>query len=155
MEMNANRLERLADLLIKDANNPTGVKFNLRAWAKADGATVHESFKLDETTIKVDCGTQACAFGLAAISGEFAKDGLGWRILDQGLNGGMLQPTYQGEVEYQAAEDFFGLHSGEAAFLFDPWEYPDDKKTGAEAELEVVRRIKYLLNGNPYSSYGS
>jgi hypothetical protein len=157
--MNIDRMTRLGNLLERDAVNPKGVSFNLRSWASNPKKPVRQAFPLTgKPEIKVDCGTQACAFGLAAISGEFAADGLGYRIVpgDAWLINeyGMLQPTYEDLVEYDAAKAFFGLTSNEAMFLFDPWEYPAGLKTGALAELEVVKRINYLIGGGHPGSYG-
>lgn len=154
--MNANRLNRLADLLIKDAANPQGVKFNMNKWAGDDVRDTRESYPIEgDVQIKVDCGTQACAFGLAAISGEFKSDGLGFKIEEAGWYGGfgMLVPTYGDLIEYNAAMAFFGLTNAQASFLFGPENYPYLKQTGAKAELEVVNRIKFLLNGNDPGSY--
>ena len=65
--MNKRRLLKLADLLEADAENKTGVQFDLKGWGHS-----HD----DDTPVAVSCGTTACAMGLAVLSGAFADAGL-------------------------------------------------------------------------------
>jgi hypothetical protein len=65
------RLLKLRDLLLKDARRKNGIKFDMFDWGTS---------KTPEP--KMDCGTQACALGLAAISGEFKRQGLDFRVFN-------------------------------------------------------------------------
>lgn len=146
--MNIDRLNKLATLLEKDAANPQGVKFDLGTWSKPVGSpTDSGAYDGTVTKVPVDCGTYACALGLAAISGVFKGEGLDFKITAIGA----LTPTFDGNSNYGAGEAFFDLDSDENAFLFDPAEYATIR--GADAELEVVRRIKYLIAGGDYREY--
>ncbi len=81
--MRTDLLLRFADLLEADANNPEGVKFDLGAWAQ-DSRLDLNKMSPDEVeqllypttieTVPVNCGTAACALGLAAISGAFKDE---------------------------------------------------------------------------------
>lgn len=154
--MNKDRGERLVVLLLADAAKPDGAQFDMSVWSKATGTAYRESYPINMTApIKVDCGTQACALGLAAISGEFAKDGLSWEIYKywDGQTEGMLVPTFNGDREYNAGKEFFELTDVETAFLFDPATYPYNLTKGAKAETEVVNRIRWLLDGKSTAEY--
>jgi len=71
--MNKRRLLKLADLLEADAKNKKGVKFDLGTWGNLNEGTPEEEV--------ISCGTTACAAGLAAMSGAFKKEGLGYRLV--------------------------------------------------------------------------
>lgn len=153
--MNDERLLKLADLLEADAANPTGVKFDLEFWGTHSAHSgiavkdweVRQTLKdqgkalKDGQPIPVDCNTAACAVGLACISGAFAADGLTYRIT---INGDLL-PVFGHAEDWSAAADFFGLTDAQSHRLFSPCAY--SKKTGAEAELEVAKRIRGLVDG--------
>jgi hypothetical protein len=148
--MRKDLLLKLADLLEQDANNPTGISFNLRSWGRPeslDDSTFDDKVKTQ--TVPVSCGTSACAFGLAAISGIFKDEGLSYRMylgLDQNL-----VPTFKNHgvtlEGFEAATAFFELpeESIITYILFDPIYYPTNKRTGKDAELEVARRIRKLV----------
>lgn len=167
--MNVERLTRMRDLLRADAANPTGVKFDLGTWAEPatwgdsrgnwsmppDTYPVNgDHYSEPETVkVKVDCGTKACAFGLAAISGEFAKEGLTYRFLKSGvfpLSGSMI-PSIKGAFGHwqsgmSAAAVLFDVTVEDACYFFDPQCY-DDTPQEAEGELQVAQRIDDFLNG--------
>lgn len=63
--MNNENLLRLVKLLERDANDAAGVQFDMNIWGK-----------IKDQANPISCGTQACAMGLAALSGEFAEEGL-------------------------------------------------------------------------------
>jgi hypothetical protein len=144
--MNTERLLKLADLLEADANNEKGVSFDLTAWARKRVGSTGEfsncSFDIGEV-VPVDCSTAACAWGLAAISGKFAADGVGYRVSIIGV----LTPTFDGKTDYEAAETFFEIGYRQTAFLFDPEYYPETKLKGRDGELFVAQRIRDLAAG--------
>jgi hypothetical protein len=124
MTMNKKRLLKLADLLEADAKNKKGVRFDLTAWAQkqdADEPTYFNAYAFSPgEKISVNCGTAACAWGLAAISGVFKRQGVEYKI----YNSGFLVPTFDGKDEIDAATAFFDINTDQAWFLFDPGEYP-------------------------------
>lgn len=155
------RLLRLADLLEADAANPTGIKFNIGTWAAKDGYdadafsmdNVEFQFDLGQKTIPVDCNTVACAVGLAAISGVFAAEGLGWELRDQGeAHKGVLVPTFEGKNNFDAVQDFFDIDYRSVYHLFTSEGYEDrpdveDGKLplGAAGELIVAKQIREFV----------
>jgi hypothetical protein len=144
--MNKRRLLKLADLLEADAENEKGVRFDLSAWARKDDGEGYFSmygFSAKEV-VPVNCNTAACAWGLAAISGAFKRQGVGYHIYP---SSGVLVPTYKDKTEIHAAEDFFKISEEEAWFLFDPDEYPERKRTGAAGERFVAKRIRDFVAG--------
>lgn len=148
--MNKDRLTRMVDLLKRDAANPKGVKFDLGMWAAPAqrGATrwggVSDSEPL---TVAASCGTKACAFGLAAISGEFAKDGLTYTFGPVHADGtATLLPTFEGEECFDAAATFFDIKYHDASYLFDPECY-DETPQKTEGELFVAQRISDFIDG--------
>lgn len=140
--MKKQRLLKLADLLTTDARRKKGIKFDL--------FTVAQSGSAEDGTMKVDCGTQACAIGLAAISGEFKRAGLSYKIsqhrIDQRFN---IITLIRGEEKHwpDAAKDLFGLNKTEIEFLFTPCAYPDEMHRGAKAERFVAKRIRDFVAG--------
>lgn len=130
--MHVERLKRLSALLRRDAADPNGVKFDLEHWASPYGAAGH--WTDPEGQPKVDCGTTACALGLAAISGEFKEDGLTWTIEYA------LEPAYEGVRGFAAGAALFDIEVYQAHYLFDPAQYYDVPR-GAQGELLVAARI--------------
>lgn len=145
--MRKDLLERLATLLETDATNPTGIKFDMRIWAKKSGEDTVRNYYHDDV-VQANCGTTGCAFGLAAISGAFKDDGLTYDII-----GGRLTPTFDGRIEYDAAAALFELERHDAEKLFDPFFYEATQRVGAEAELEVARRIRELVTDGRITGY--
>lgn len=139
--MNKRRLLKLADLLEADAKNRKGIKFSLY--------TVGEAAPSVDEVVKVDCGTQACAMGLAAISGTFKRAGLGYALVNTD-NITLVITTINGRVrDYDdAAVKVFDLTHDQAHFLFTPGFYPFGMDmTGAKAERFVAKRIRDLVAG--------
>jgi hypothetical protein len=139
-------LLKLADLLEADANNPHGVRFNLGTWITTSKGSAPE----------MSCGTQACAMGLAAISGIFKDEGLTYRR----FAGSQLIPvlTKNGDFfeGFVAATNLFefpdnGPWPSYSSLLFDPEYYPTEGKAGREAELKVADRIRKLVNDGKLS----
>lgn len=138
--MNKHRLLKLADLLEADAKNRKGIKFDLNVVGMA-------TYDDDNKTAKLDCGTSACAMGLAAISGAFKSAGLSYKITDGWFNN--INCTINGRARMydSAAKKIFGITSREADFLFTPSEYGDCPITGAAGERYVAKRIRDFVAG--------
>jgi hypothetical protein len=131
--MQKKRLLKLADLLEADAKNKTGVQFDLKGWGAGSG---------DEPS--VDCGTKACAIGLACISGEFKKSGLSYRMMRGGGRWTIL-PAFDDTYGFAAVQKFFGLTSGQAENIFHALAYDTTSQTGAKGERAVAKRIRELV----------
>lgn len=148
------RLVRLAALLERDADNETGVKFDLSTWGAPsdDGQQLYRDGKPKE--VKVDCGTTACAFGLAAISGEFKAEGLTYEFVPVTSVGGYaLVPTIMDggrpRSGFSAAQALFGIEYAAAEYLFDTVAY-DEVPQGAEGERLVASRIRDFVATSEY-----
>lgn len=143
--MHKRRLLKLADLLEADAKNEQGVKFDLGSWGR-----------VSNTEQVVSCGTAACAAGLAAISGAFKKDGLGYRIDPYEFMDGTrsIEITLNGECEsnnkydgsFLNSKKFFGLSVAEAEFIFTPNAYEATPRR-SEGEILVAKRIRDFVAG--------
>lgn len=150
--MHVERLQRMAKLLRDDAANPTGVQFDLGTWGSAAEIAVPEMDRWRELAadrkVPVSCGTQACAFGLAAISGAFAAEGLGYRVSMGGFN---IIPTLRDDydvvhTQFDAAARLFDITMGDASYFFDP-DYYEETPKKAEGEIEVAERIEAFIKG--------
>jgi hypothetical protein len=134
------RLLKLASLLQTDAKNKKGIRFDINIVA----CNVNGKNFNPKEIVPLDCGTSACAMGLASISGAFKKQGLSYRVQD-----GSLRNTFNGwVVDFdKAAMKLFGVTIEQAHYLFNPNAYPFKNRVGAAAEREVVRRIKRVVEG--------
>lgn len=143
--MNKRRLLKLANLLESDAGNKKGIRFDLSTIARRAPATEFDwwrEFRPGEKPA-LDCGTAACAVGLAAISGAFKREGFGYKV---SKNFG-LQPTYKGSRIFQRATTrFFEISEGECDFLFMPESY-SGITTGARGERRVAKRVRDFVAG--------
>lgn len=136
------RLLKLADLLEADAKNKKGIKFDLGLWGRVNDVSYDDKPKV--TT--VDCGTTACAIGLACISGVFKKGGLSARLTTGAGNGGNhILPVYGRRNGFNAVETFFAITSRASKFLFTDADYPET--TGAKGERAVAKRIRDFVSG--------
>lgn len=144
--MNVERLERLAALLERDAANDKGAKFDLGVWATPSERRLEANFTEKAETIKMDCGTTACALGLAAISGVFKKDGLTFEYYQQQNDTFVLTPTFNGADGFSAGVFLFDIDHDDSRYLFDPDCYGTTPK-GAEGELFVAKRIRDFAAG--------
>jgi hypothetical protein len=139
-------LLKLATLLREDARNKKGVRFDYGDWG-----TVRD---VDNP---MSCGTEACAFGLAALSGAFKRNGLSW---DADRNG-TLAFRWKGRRmdPVDAAVKLFGLNYKQACYLFMPENMLLDMNgpnpnQGAEAERGVAKKIeKFVKAGCPAEPY--
>ncbi len=125
--MNKRRLLTLACLLEKDAKNKNGIQFDLNAWGYAPSGKP-----------TLDCGTQACAVGLAAISGKFPD-------FHYVMWSGIPVPTYRDHRGFSAVELYFGLTDKQSTWLFEPDSYPLSQRTEAKGELAVAKRIRKMI----------
>lgn len=124
--MNKKRLLTLAKHLDKVAPK----KFNLNEWK---------------------CGTVACAVGHACTIPEFNKAGL---KMEPGKNRRFRWPIYRSVGEFGpdmsqgwgAVEDFFGLITTEAAYLFHADSYKDDYAN--PTPKLVAKRIRKFVRNN-------
>lgn len=144
--MNKKRLLKLADLLEADAKNKKGIKFDLGVV----GCTSEWLEGEEEFVPALDCGTTACAMGLAAISGAFKRSaGLSYKIdfLSE------VETTINGRrVDYDvAAMKVFDISQEAAHLLFSPSYYCgstwNDVPTGADGERRVAKRIRDFVAG--------
>lgn len=137
------RLLKLADLLMADAKRKNGVKFNMGNWGE-----------ISDPKNALSCGTQACAFGLAAISGVFKRVGLDYELSEMKRN--YVDSTNFQEIEFlwkgrrtsptPVAMELFGLTELEADTLFGGSVGPEcSTYRGAEAERSVAKRIRKLV----------
>jgi len=143
--MNKRRLLKLADLLEADAKNKKGIQFDIGTIGQP--SDFREQFKPG-----LNCGTTACAMGLAAISGAFNHGAirLSFKVseydIDTTING-------RRHVYYVAASKAFDISEGAARFLFSTSFYDDyankhgELPTGARGERYVAKRIRDFVAG--------
>lgn len=135
---------RLATLLENDAENKKGVKFDMGDWIVPDYDSVP-----DETNWKpkMSCDTIVCAWGAAALSGIFKKQGVTWdhsgtfmRIRYTGCN-----PNDVSNME--SARVFFDISHLEVSYLFGGTYYPagDRYRMGAAGERYVAKRLRNFV----------
>ncbi len=127
--MNKRRLLRFAKLLEDDAKNDTGIKFNMSLWGKVENRRE-----------PLSCGTQACAMGLAALSGVFEKAGLDYQFRQDGK----INFLWKGSPTngYYAGAELFGLSDEQAGKLFTP---NGVNQQGAKAERAKARQIRRMV----------
>lgn len=119
--MKKQRLLKLADHL---ENNVMDHEFDMKEWK---------------------CGTTACAVGHAASIPSFQRAGLklvSYRMKVSGDGYKAFCPIYKGDYGYLGVANFFGIGVDEAHSLFDPDEYPIDRRdvrTVAKRIREFVR----------------
>jgi hypothetical protein len=128
--LNKERLLRLADLLEKNAEKGV-VRFDMCSWAS-----------FSDPKKPVSCGTSVCALGLAALSGAFRKDGLGYIIT---RSGNMLFYWDGKETDgYTAAQKLFRIDWRLAYGLFEP-RGNSAADVGKKAELRKAREIREVV----------
>lgn len=147
------RLMRLVKLLRKDASNKDGIRFNLTTWARPS-ARSRRWHKAPADPIPVNCGTTACAMGLAALSGEFKKEGLFAAYIKEGNEVSLVpelgskDPGIDNSHGFSAAARLFGIRYDVADWLFSPSYYQSRQRKGAKGERAVADRIaKFVRDG--------
>jgi hypothetical protein len=92
---------------------------------------------VDDPQKPLSCGTSACAMGLAALSGQFKRAGLGYHLLD----GGSMKITMHGKgYGLTAAEELFDISTVQAEYLF-----TEIEGTGAKGERQVAKLIRAFV----------
>src|SRR5258706_528932 len=106
--MNKRRLLKLADLLEADAKNKNGIKFDMADWGL-----------VADPENPLSCGTDACAMGLAALSGAFRRAGL----TASTPAGGRISFFWRGHESdgISAATKLFDIDRNDATDLFARW----------------------------------
>ncbi len=131
------RLLKLADLLVANAKNKKGAKFDFGYWGEV---------KDENTKPGLHCGTTVCAMGLAAVSGKFK--GLSWEIHSNTWNGSRLTVIHgkgrKRQLGMDAAQATFDIVYDEAAFLFANAPIPME---GAEGERALAKIIRKFVKG--------
>lgn len=137
------RLLKLADLLLENAKNEEGVKFDIGMVCELNWE--QPACFNPKAPVELNCNTTACAMGLASISGAFKRSAK----LSYKIEGLQIWNTIHGRiVNFEiAAMRVFGVTKKEALWLFGPVSYPSDLKRGAKGEREVARRIKRIVAG--------
>ena len=133
------RLGRLEKLLRKNAKNSKGLKFDMGEWGQSEGKEPG-----------LHCGTTACAMGLAAISGEFKKEGLTHKFRGhEDWDGDVTSYSVEFLLKGQSIE---GIEAGAEVFdiplELSGWLFGGEASkhhTGAKAELEMADIIKQIL----------
>jgi len=127
--VNKRRLLKLADLLEADAKNKKGIKFDMTHWAY-----------IGNSAKPISCDTSACAMGLAALSGEYKRAGLGWKLDKYGY----FKITMNGRGwALTAAMRLFGISRKQAEYLF-----CESSEEGAEGERHVAKFIRRFVKQN-------
>jgi hypothetical protein len=124
------RLARLEALL--RAPLPANVTFHMDWWKKQS-----------------ECGTAACAVGLATMDPWFQAEGLG---LEQGTSSSSWVPSFGGETMLDAVRTFFAIPYSGARTMFLMSSYPridkDDRYIWIVTPAMVADRIAgYLADG--------
>lgn len=141
------RLLKLANMLLADAKNKKGIKFDLAVVATAN----YGERKPDK--IEVSCGTTACAMGLAAISNEFSKNGVGWKQQHTDIKMWIKVKNRRKYGYSRVAQHLFGIHEYEADWLFTADSYEEDglPTMEAEGEIAVANRLIDFANGKVFA----
>lgn len=136
--MHRTRLKKLAALLIEDACNPKGSYFDMEFWGR-----VPEQNRGSRNVLK--CGTAGCAWGTAAMSGVFKKDGVRFAVAEDSSR--VVSIRYKGAEDFYAAVKFFNLPEVVANWLFMPEYYPSNMRAEAAAELLCATRVLRYVSG--------
>lgn len=144
MAIQTERLNRLAGLLDAYRHNPGKTEFDLSGWSTRK--TRRGGFLWMQA---VECGTAACAVGLACLSGEFSHDGLSAVKYQDGT----ILPIYGEASNWDAVQGFFGLSQRQALYLFDENSY--DVRQGQLAAAAVAARIRALVGRSERSKRAS
>ena len=139
--MDNERLARLAGLLDDYADGLVNIgrEFDLQDWGH-EGETYRGGFLWLK---KIECGSAACAVGLACLSGVFRNEGL---EAERYADGGIV-PVFGPLQEWDAVRAFFGLNQEQSYYLFLGTSYP--VSTGVVAARAVATRIRSMLMLHP------
>lgn len=136
MTINTDRLSRLASMLDVYKNAPAGTPdFDLKNWSEPKFITAgHLWWKRTE-----ECGTAACAVGLACLSLAFKDEGL----TSLKMLSGHIVPVFGGDTSWEAVDAFFGLTKKQSTRLFQNDSYAISR--GPQAAIAVAARIRALV----------
>lgn len=130
------RIIKLAELLEKDARKKKGISYNQTTFGR-----------IGDPDNVLSCGTQACALGLAALSGAFKRAGLGYKIIpnNYGIHYG-INFTWKSKAAepITAAMKTFGITHEEAQILFGG-SSGSAVHVGAVAERSVAKRLRNFV----------
>jgi len=148
-----------ADLLEADALNPEGIKFDLNTWAADARVDLTEPFGVnglrtfgykEDAVIPINCGTQACAAGLFALSGAFKDQGFSYEITNDGRLRLAIQTRDAFGIrtvlhDWEAVAHLFAIEEPQAWKLFSADNYPPTQRKGAVGELAVAARMREMV----------
>ena len=129
-------MTRLADLLMKNSRNKKGLFFNYGDWGSVEAGGKPG----------MNCGTSACALGLAAISGKFP--GLGYRYSHGGLisiDTNLRKPSVR-LTNVETGALYFDLTNDESYHIFGGG-IATEESLGAKAERAVAKAIRQFVKG--------
>jgi hypothetical protein len=137
--MHKKRLLKLADLVeqsVEKSHGRKGFQFDMNYWGYVD----------DGKKPEFSCGTSACMMGVAALSGQFARQGLRYRVEETWLAREIrlsMKSGTSGGIE--VGEELFDLTNEESQFLFYPEKWPEHAprsgKRGARYAAKRVRKF--------------
>lgn len=139
--MHVENLLKLANLLDTNAANPNGVKFDYDYWGHVPR----------DTEVAMNCGTTACALGLAAISGQFPGLSYVMGRWDPHIKAYWLEITDSEKrigSPFLYAATVFDIPRGDAKLLF---LHMHITKNGAEGERQLAGIIRRYVNGENLS----
>lgn len=144
--MRKDLLLKLADLLEADAANDNGMVFDLRYLGEWKGPMPQQTLF---PKFEVSCNTMGCAMGLAAISGAFQEDGLGFTVSEESKDWYTIVTTLHGDLRSysDAAMDLFEIPERIAYAFFSP-EWYTGRVFGSEGELRVAKRIRRYVKSD-------
>ena len=146
--MDVEKLTKIRDLLLRNAADLKGMKFDLSAWVKPNDKAFYDVRLtvegLIEDKIPISCDTTGCAVGLVLLSGVFEQDGLRMSAVKHTL-GYDIFPEYRGYKGFRAVAALLDVGMSTARWLFDNKEYRRDLWRGRVGELAVARRIDWLI----------
>jgi len=125
----------MATLLLENARNMGGACFNYGVFIRTSNNGEKPS---------MDCGTQVCAVGLAAVSGKFPGLGFEYDASDRAPRVVYRKGRTLIEDPFHAAQEIFEVNYEQARFLFAS---APIKSTGAEGEIKLAEIILKFISG--------
>lgn len=115
------------------------IQFNMQAWMQRVPPKNVDRHRWQAR----QCGTNACAAGLASLLPPIREEGL---VMKYDPSYMMLIPKnrYTGSLMYEALEEVFELTGREVGLIFDPTTYPESK---LHHPFYAAARIRNVMNG--------
>lgn len=157
--MNRTRLRKLSEVLFANANaEPLKIDVDLRSWGEV--CTRRGGFLYLR---EVNCGTEACAIGVAVLSGVFKAEGFTYTAEKfKSYRGSItdLTPVYSAPsgmryLGWEAVNEFFELKDDQAHNLFAKVAYEEGESLGPDALRAVATRINDMLVMNAAPNFAS